>query len=120
MLAMAYQTIRINDLEETKRGLKEKHGKLVFVGFAGMIDPPRSEAKSAVALCKRAGIRVVMATGDHKLTAEAIAKELGITGSSDALTGVDLDGMSDEQLDEVIGKTCGVCTCISDAQVPNC
>ena len=105
VLAMAYQTITINELEETKGALKEKHPKLVFVGFAGMIDPPRSEAKSSVTLCKRAGIRVVMATGDHKLTAEAIAKELGITGPSRALTGEDLDAMTEEQLDNVIGKT---------------
>jgi len=105
VLAMAYQTITINKLEETKGALKEKNPKLVFVGFAGMIDPPRSEAKSAVTLCKRAGIRVVMATGDHKLTAEAIAKELGIAGSSRALTGVDLDAMAEEQLDRVIGQT---------------
>jgi Ca2+-transporting ATPase len=105
VLAMAYQIINSDDLEKTKLEIKEKRGKLIFVGFAGMIDPPRSEAKSAVALCKRAGIRVVMATGDHKLTAEAIAKELGISGSSDALTGVELDNLSDQQLDQAIDNT---------------
>jgi Ca2+-transporting ATPase len=105
VLAMAYQTISGDEIEKTKSEIKEKRGRLVFVGFAGMIDPPRKEAKSAVALCKRAGIRVIMATGDHKLTAEAIARELGITGSAGALTGVDLDAMNDAQLDEVIGKT---------------
>ncbi len=105
ILAVAYQVYEVGKLEKTKEELKNKRAKLVFVGFAGMIDPPRSEAKSAVALCKRAGIKVVMATGDHKLTGEAIAKELGIAGSSRALTGVDLDAMSDEQLDEVIGET---------------
>jgi len=105
VLAFAYQTINVDEIEQTKVDLKEKKGNLVFVGFAGMIDPPRSEAKSAVELCKRAGIRVVMATGDHKLTAEAIAKELGIASSTGALTGVDLDGMDDTQLDQVIEKT---------------
>ena len=105
VLAVAYQTISTDEVEKTKLEIKEKRGRLVFAGFAGMIDPPRNEAKSAVALCKRAGIRVVMATGDHKLTAEAIAKELGITGSDGALTGVELDMMNDDQLDAVIDKT---------------
>ena len=106
MLAMAYRTIKKSELENFKRELNEKHSELVFVGLAGMIDPPRSEAKSAVALCKRAGIRVIMATGDHKLTAEAIANELGIKDStSEVLSGVDLDKMSDEELDAAIVKT---------------
>ena len=105
MLAMAYKTIKPEKLDITKRELKQKDVNFVFVGFAGMIDPPRSEAKSAIALCKRAGIRVVMATGDHRLTAEAIAKELGIAGNSRALAGTDLDALSDEQLDAVIGET---------------
>ncbi len=105
VLALAYQTISAEEIEKTKSEIKENRSKLVFVGFAGMIDPPRSEAKSAVALCKRAGIRVVMATGDHKLTAEAIAKELGIAGPEGALTGVELDSMGDDQLDAVINKT---------------
>jgi Ca2+-transporting ATPase len=105
VLAIAYQTINIDETEETKLEIKQKRGNLVFVGLTGMIDPPRSEAKSAVVLCKRAGIRVVMATGDHKLTAEAIAKELGITGSSGAVTGGELDAMSDQQLDAVISQT---------------
>ncbi len=107
MLALAYQTITPEELAEYKKALKEKKkAKLVFVGLAGMIDPPRHEAKAAVSLSKRAGIRVIMATGDHKLTAEAIAKELGIMSSnSQVLTGVELDEISDDQLDELIAKT---------------
>ncbi len=105
VLAMAYQTINVDDIEKTISAFKEKSATIVFAGFAGMIDPPRSEAKSAVGLCKNAGIRVIMATGDHKLTAEAIAKELGIAGSSGAITGVELDKITDAQLDEIIGNT---------------
>ena len=74
---------------------------LVFVGLAGMYDPPRPEAKEAVALCLAAGIRVVMITGDHPHTATAIARELGIVSDdSDAVTGVALDKMSDDELKE--------------------
>jgi Ca2+-transporting ATPase len=105
ILAMAYQTIKADQIESLKHRLKEKRGELVYVGFTGIIDPPRSEAKAAVALCKRAGIRVVMATGDHKLTGEAIAKEIGIAGSSPALTGADLDAMTDNQLEEAVRET---------------
>jgi Ca2+-transporting ATPase len=105
VLAMAYQTIKSDELEKTKKDIKNKNASFVFVGFEGMIDPPRSEAKTAVALCRRAGIRVVMATGDHKLTAQAIAEELGIVGASEALTGVELEAMHDEQLDAVIDST---------------
>ena len=72
---------------------------LVFVGLAGMYDPPRPEAKEAVAKCRAAGIRVVMITGDHPHTAMAIARELGIAADGDlALTGVELDKLSDDEL----------------------
>ena len=76
---------------------------LCFIGLAGMIDPVRPEVKDAVAQCRAAGIRPVMITGDHKDTAVAIAKELGIiTDASQAVTGSALDGLSDEELDNVI------------------
>ena len=79
--------------------------ELVFIGLVGMIDPVRPEVKVAVEECKQSGIHVVMITGDHKDTAVAIAKELGIIQSADeALTGADLDKMSDEQLDENIER----------------
>ncbi len=72
---------------------------LTFLGLVGMIDPPRKEAKDAVKICKKAGIRPVMITGDHILTASAIASELGILEKNGtAITGHELDRMSDEQL----------------------
>ncbi len=76
---------------------------LTFMGLAGMIDPPREEAKDAVAICKQAGIRPVMITGDHVVTASAIAKQLGIMSDDDcAVTGVELDAMSEEELDKKV------------------
>ena len=103
VLAAAYQTIEIDNLDVFKENIKRKLVKLVFVGLIGMIDPPRPEAKHAVQLCKRAGIKVVMATGDHKLTAEAIAREIGILEpNSKVLTGVELENMSDDELNAVI------------------
>jgi Ca2+-transporting ATPase len=73
---------------------------LIFLGLAGMIDPPRPEAQQAVALCRSAGIRPVMITGDHKLTATAIAEKLGIlTEGGRALSGTELDALSEEELD---------------------
>ena len=72
---------------------------LTFVGMYGMIDPPREEAKVAVEKCKTAGIKTVMITGDHKITATAIAKQLGILeNESEAITGTELDKISDEDL----------------------
>ncbi len=71
---------------------------MVFLGLAGMIDPPRPEAKSAVAMCGQAGISVCMITGDHPLTARAIADELGILGGGKVLTGREMEEMSDEEL----------------------
>ena len=79
--------------------------QLCFIGLAGMIDPVRPEVKDAVAQCRTAGIRPVMITGDHKDTAVAIARELGIiTDASQAVTGSALDGLSDDELDQVIDR----------------
>jgi Ca2+-transporting ATPase len=86
--------------KETEFGEGMEEG-FTFAGIIGMIDPPRKEVKDAIALCKSAGIRVVMITGDHKLTATAVAKELGLLGENHegkVLTGVELEAMSDEQL----------------------
>jgi Ca2+-transporting ATPase len=75
---------------------------LVFMGLTGMIDPPRDEAKEANRLCQQAGIKTVMITGDHKLTAVAIAKELGMLKSDMVLTGVKLDSLSDDEFDKIV------------------
>jgi magnesium-transporting ATPase (P-type) len=78
-------------------------GDMVFLGLQGMIDPPRSEAIEAVGRCKRAGIRVVMITGDHAETARAVAAQLGIgEGEARAVTGQELAAMSDDQLQETV------------------
>jgi Ca2+-transporting ATPase len=75
---------------------------LVFAGLIGMIDPPRPEARDAVARAKRAGVRPVMITGDHPRTAAVIAQELGLAASDDAVSGIDLDRMSDAALDQTV------------------
>ena len=72
---------------------------LTFVGMIGIIDPPRPEAAAAVAKCKTAGIRPVMITGDHPLTAQYIAGQLGITGDGPVLTGQELDRLSVAELE---------------------
>jgi P-type Ca2+ transporter type 2C len=80
----------------------------VSVGIISMIDPPRPEVKDAIALCKKAGIHVVMITGDHKLTATAVAKELKLldeqSEQNKVLTGEELEEMSEEQLDQIVEK----------------
>ena len=81
----------------------EESGKVIFTGLIGMIDPPRREVKEAIKLCKIAGIKVVMVTGDHKNTAKAIADEIGISGG--VLEGKNLDSLNDYELSEVIKKT---------------
>jgi len=99
-LAMAYKQV-----DEMPTYLDEEIEKdLIFLGIAGMIDPPREEAKEAIKLCKRSGIKTVMITGDHKLTAMMVAKELGMMGSEKGrvLTGAELDTMSDEEFEGVV------------------
>jgi Ca2+-transporting ATPase len=78
--------------------------ELVVLGLVGLIDPPRTEVRDAVDVCRRAGIRPVMITGDHPLTARAIATELGITRDSGVLTGADLDRLSDTEFDEAASR----------------
>lgn len=85
--------------------LREKD--LIFIGFVGISDPPRKEAKTAVAECRRAGIQVVMITGDHIATASAIAKEVGISdGGGRIISGKELDRMSDSDLAGILPKVC--------------
>jgi len=78
---------------------------LIFLGLMGMMDPPREEATRAVEVCKQVKIKPIMITGDHKLTAMAIAQEMGIYQEGDiALTGEDLEKMPDEEFEEIVGK----------------
>ena len=96
VLAMAYKEL---DHEPTDEEMKTIESDLVFVGMVGMIDPPREEVKHAVEKCKTAGIKTVMITGDHKITAVAIAKSLEILENEDeAITGAELEEMSQEDL----------------------
>lgn len=78
---------------------------LTFLGLTGMIDPIRPEVKDAITECRQAGIRPIMITGDHKDTAIAIAKQLGIIETADeAITGAELNDISDDRFAEVIGR----------------
>ena len=100
VLAVAYKEIDTVPENPTSEDLENG---LTFMGLVGMIDPPRPEAKEAVAVCRRAGIKPVMITGDHVVTASAIAKELGILLDGDrAITGAELDAMTDRELDEQV------------------
>ena len=79
--------------------------EMVFLGLVGMMDPPRAEASEAVETCKRVGIRTVMITGDHQLTAAAIARELGIHGTGDlVVNGNDLADMSETELEQIVER----------------
>jgi len=111
--ALAMQALRnlgfaFKELPESAKTFDEKiENDLIFVGIMGMIDPPRQEVKDAVHLCRKAGIGVVMVTGDHKLTAVAVAKELDLLGENNkeqgrVLTGEEMDKISDEQLAEIV------------------
>ena len=99
VLAFAYKEL------DHKPSKDEMENNLIFVGLYGMIDPPREEARTAVEKCKTAGIKTVMITGDHKITATAIAKKLGILeNENEAITGSELDKISDEYLEKNIRK----------------
>ena len=100
--AMAVDALRVLGLAYAYQDeLKEEN--LVFVGLVGMIDPPRPECKNAVSIFKKAGITTIMITGDHKTTALAIAKELGITDENgEALSGDEIDALTPEELREKV------------------
>jgi Ca2+-transporting ATPase len=101
VLALAYR--RLVPLEKADNSIEHE---LVFLGLIGMIDPPRDEAKQAIQVCRDAGIKAVMITGDHPNTAIAIANELKLyeQGAGRALTGRDLDDMSDQEFNKIAGK----------------
>lgn len=102
VLAVAYKEVEsVSDMPTSE----ELECDLHFMGLVGMIDPPRPEAAEAVKICRMAGIKPVMITGDHVVTASAIARELGILLDGDmAITGAELDLMSEEELDSKIEK----------------
>ncbi len=103
VLAFAYK--------DDPKGMETAESALTFAGLAGMLDPPRREVFEAVAKCRRAGIKTVMITGDHKITALAVAKEIGLVRNAGAmagtavLTGAQLDAMNEEALDGAINRT---------------
>ena len=100
VLAFAYR-----EAEENETLSLDSEDNYIFLGLISMIDPPREESKDAVADAKRAGIKPIMITGDHKITATAIAKQIGIFEDGDmAVTGTELDAMTDEELDQNIAK----------------
>ena len=102
VLAIAY---KVMDSVPENPQIDELESGLTFLGLVGMIDPPSPEAKKAVAVCRKAGIKPVMITGDHVVTASAIAKELGILEEGDrAITGAQLDAMSEEELDREVER----------------
>jgi Ca2+-transporting ATPase len=109
---MATQALRnlgfgFKEVPESVKTFDEKiENDLIFVGIMGMIDPPRGEVKDAINLCRKAGISVVMVTGDHKLTAIAVAKELGLIsenpGEGKVMAGVEMDKIGEDELAEIV------------------
>jgi magnesium-transporting ATPase (P-type) len=99
VLGFAYKKVSSND-ELTHDALEG----LLFAGLAGIIDPPKESAIRAVAQAQEAGISVKMITGDHKATAQAISEQIGLKHTSKVLEGSDIDGLTDEELTEVVGK----------------
>ncbi len=98
VLALSYKSLEGNSSTETaEQGM-------VLAGLVGMIDPPREEAKEAIRMCQQAGMRAVMITGDHKTTAMAIAKDLGMLQGGLAVSGGEVDSMSDEDFADKVEK----------------
>jgi Ca2+-transporting ATPase len=102
---MAGEALRVLALAEKPHAtLQNAEQEMIFLGLVGMIDPPRPEAKASIETCIRAGIKPVMITGDHPLTARAIARELGLLKHDLSLTGSDLDAMSEDELEAQVEK----------------
>jgi len=100
VIGMAYRVLKPHD---TVMDAATVERQLVFVGLTGMMDPPRQEVRTSILLCRKAGIKTVMITGDHQSTAEAIADKLGIMQKDGlSVTGRQLSSMSDEELDHII------------------
>ncbi len=114
VLAFAYRDIVTGERE----GIESQ---LVFAGLAGMMDPPREEAKEAISACHDAGIRVIMITGDNPETARAVAGELGIFGPGEAVvvTGPEMDRWSEEDFRTSVQNSPGLCPGEPGAQAPD-
>jgi Ca2+-transporting ATPase len=96
---MASDALRVLAIaSKSNATLEDAQTGMTFLGLVGMIDPPRPEAKNAIAVCEQAGIRPVMITGDHPVTAQAVARELGLLKTGRVVTGAELEEMPDEQL----------------------
>jgi Ca2+-transporting ATPase len=110
VLGVAFKELTDVDVEDFRELSKTEElnnrieNGLTFVGLTGMIDPPRDEAKEANGVCQQAGIKTVMITGDHKLTAVAVAKEIGIIRKPEdqVLTGAELDALGDEEFEKIV------------------
>ena len=94
----AVQTLSERALRVLAFAYRESDGDWIFLGLSGMLDPPRESAKQAIRTCEQAKIQTVMITGDHKKTALAIAEQAGLLHGKKAMTGQELDALSDEQL----------------------
>ncbi len=94
----------LRELSKTEEINSRMESDMIFIGLTGMIDPPREEAKEANRVCQQAGIKTVMITGDHRLTAVAVAKEIGImrTPEDRVLTGTELDALSEEEFEKIV------------------
>lgn len=103
VLGLAYRDLRPHDRPESET---EAECQLIFIGLTGMIDPPRKEVRDAISKCRRAGIKTVMITGDHRTTAEAIAAQLGILPRNGlSMTGQELARLDDKELDARVDQT---------------
>ncbi|HQQ76187.1 MAG TPA: cation-translocating P-type ATPase [Thermoanaerobaculia bacterium] len=102
---MASQALRVLAVAmKSRAGLEDAEREMTFLGLVGMSDPPRPEAARAIETCERAGIKAILITGDHALTAEAVARELGMLRQGRVVTGTGLDAMSDEDLEREVGE----------------
>ncbi|HEX5887607.1 MAG TPA: cation-transporting P-type ATPase [Pyrinomonadaceae bacterium] len=112
---MAGEALRVLAIAYKQQAtVEDAENNLTLLGLAGMIDPPRGEAKAAVHKCEEAGIKVIMITGDHPLTAKAVAEELGLSKTGRVVNGAELEAMDDAQLEREV-ETIEVCARVSPA-----
>lgn len=112
---MAGEALRVLAVaQKSNATLKDAEQDMTLLGLVGMIDPPRPEAKAAVRECEEAGIKVIMITGDHPLTALAVANELGLSKNGRVVTGAELEAMDDNELEREVGSI-EVCARVSPA-----